>query len=238
MKIIYEDGETRPEKEPRAAAPAPQEPGAQPTALPILTSEQITALLQILANQQQPQPAAPPAVRPEAPKEAPVQEQHDPGTRILYQSADFEPLEKGKRKRANIPDPGTRIAIQAKDAQEALEQRNRRQKAQQGSFSVNEFSLTEAAPAAPQTVGDIAVQEVDEATEAFQTRHARRVAPAAPASETPQAQTADAQKPEPQPQEAPAPQPPCRRCSSARRRHKAAGPSAARPWHKAWRLRW
>ena len=111
MKIIYEDGSDRPQTDGRSgASPAPPDtaPDAQ-NPLPNLTPEQISALLQILANQQA-QQAAPPAA-PQAPvpeKIEPPAAPQDPGTRILYQSADFEPLEKKKtpgKPRRVVPDP-------------------------------------------------------------------------------------------------------------------------------------
>ena len=194
MKIIYEDGADRPRESDRSgASPAPPEetPDAQ-NLLPNLTPEQITALLQILANQQAQQAAAPAAPQSQPPKgpEPPAVSQ-DPGTRILYQSADFEPLEKkktpGKPRRA-VPDPGTRIAYQAKDPDELREERERRRAVRQGSFSVNEFSLVDDTPDEDAAFGDLDVNEVDEATEAFRTRRAKRLVPApqeVPASREP-----------------------------------------------------
>ena len=186
MKIIYdEDGPDRPQADGRPGA-VPTPPNASAPAqgeLPNLTPEQISALLQILANQQT--AGAQPAPQPDAPKEAPKKNsspapEKDPGTRILYQSADFEPLEskKSKTHRRPVPDPGMRIAYQAKDPDELREERERRRTAQQGSFSVNEFSLMDDTPDEPPVFGDLAVGEVDEATEAFRTQHAKRVRPA------------------------------------------------------------
>ena len=184
MKIIYEDGSDRPQTDGRSgASPAPPDtaPDAQ-NPLPNLTPEQISALLQILANQQA-QQAAPPAA-PQAPvpeKIEPPAAPQDPGTRILYQSADFEPLEKKKtpgKPRRVVPDPGTRIAYQAKDPDELREERERRRAVRQGSFSVNEFSLVDNTPDEDAAYGDLNVREVDEATEAFRTQHAKRFASA------------------------------------------------------------
>ncbi len=201
MKIIYEDGSDRPQTEGRSGvSPAPPDkaPDAQ-NPLPNLSPEQISALLQILANQQAQQTAAPAA--PQAPAqpepESPAAPPQDPGTRILYQSADFEPLEKKKtpgKPRRVIPDPGTRIAYQAKDPDELREERERRRAVRQGSFSVNEFSLVDDTPEEAEAYGDLDVNEVDEATEAFRTQRAKRLVSAPPEA--------------PVPQEIPAPQPP------------------------------
>lgn len=175
MKIIYEDGADRSQTEHRSGAQVPP-PNTAPEELPNLTPEQISALLQILANQQTAQPA-PKKSEQTPPQDAPKDPAQDPGTRILYQSADFEPLEakKSGRPRRIAPDPGTRIAFQAKDPDELREERERRRAAQQGNFSVNEFSLVDDLPQDDPMPGDLAVREVDEATEAFHTRYAKRV---------------------------------------------------------------
>ena len=193
MKIIYEDGSDRPQTDGRSGvSPAPPDtaPDAQ-NVLPNLTPEQISALLKILADQQTQQQAAP---QPEAKKDPePAAQPQDLGTRIIYQSADFEPLEKkktpGKPRRA-VPDPGTRIAYQAKDPDELREERERRRAVRQGSFSVNEFSLVDDEPDEDASFGDIDVREVDEATESFRTQRAKRLVsaqqePAAPLQSEP-----------------------------------------------------
>ena len=191
MKIIYEDGSDRPQTDGRSGvSPAPPDtaPDAQ-NALPNLTPEQISALLKILADQQaQQQKTQQAAPQPEAKKgPEPAAQPQDLGTRIIYQSADFEPLEKkktpGKPRRA-VPDPGTRIAYQAKDPDELREERERRRAVRQGSFSVNEFSLVDDEPDEDASFGDIDVREVDEATEAFRTQRAKRFvsAPQEPAA--------------------------------------------------------
>ena len=183
MRIIYEDGADRPQKDiSSGAVPAPPDTAATPeAALPNLTPEQITALLQILAAQQQTaQQSAtqqPVPQKSETPKQQPAPPQ-DLGTRIIYQSEDFEQPEKTARKkpRRPVPDTGMRIAYQAKNPEAEREERNRKRAAQQGSFSVNEFSLVEDQPEdEPPARGDLAVREVDEATEAFQTQRAKKV---------------------------------------------------------------
>ena len=216
MKIIYEDGSDRPQTDGRSgASPAPPDtaPDAQ-NPLPNLTPEQISALLQILANQQA-QQAAPPAA-PQAPvpeKIEPSAAPQDPGTRILYQSADFEPLEEKKtpgKPRRVVPDPGTRIAYQAKDPDELREERERRRAVRQGSFSVNEFSLVDNTPDEDAAYGDLNVREVDEATEAFRTQHAKRFASAPQEySAVPEASAPTKPvPPQPEPLPEPLPEPP------------------------------
>ena len=201
MKNIYEDENERPQDDIRSGGvPAPPipEPPAQPQPeLPNLTPEQITALLQLLAQQQQqkqqqpaPQPAPQPtpAAVPETPRQPSPQ---DAGRRILYQSADFEPLEKEEKNRPRrpAPDPGTRIAYQAKDlGEDDLQRRRRQATAPQGNFSVNEFSLVDDQDDDAPPFSDIAVKEVDEATESFRTQRARRFTP--PPEPQPPVQTA------------------------------------------------
>lgn len=88
MRNIYNDGDIRPEE---AKRQWPQEP-TQPEPRPQLSDDQITVLLQqMLTTQPQPQPAAQP--QPEARLEG-LPEGVNTGTRIVFQSTDFEPKER------------------------------------------------------------------------------------------------------------------------------------------------